>query len=578
MYATNRMKWIAAALAGLSLATQVRTSSACGCFAPPSPMTPVVQAGERILFAHDGNQVTAYIQIQYQGNAADFGWLVPLPSVPTLELGTDELFTTLQRTTNPQYQISTQRDYCGGPSNYSVGGCGGFGDSASVNYSTADAGASFASDLGAFNPALVEQGSIGPYDYAVLKADDKTEMLTWLADNRYYVPDATGQAVQPYIHTGAFFLALKLKSGENAGSVAPIVLRYASDLPMIPITLTQVGAIPDMGVLVWLLGNARAIPRNYYHVELNEMPIWENLLDYPKQAIRAIHDAPQRHAFLTEYAGASSVMDTQLDYAGRFGDLDLLRTITKPAYYLQYLRNNGFAFDATLFGILARYLPMPQELVAQGVTATAFYQNYDYYIGQAGPQADPDAGTALAFDAMKLTDDLNTRIVQPSRAASKLFDRYPYLTRMYTALSPEDMNLDPVFSENPDLPSVNNVHTATLRVPCKSAAWLRTETGREEQWLSSLPPNKVWPATVQVQRLREAGAPEVVTDNGALITQTLGTVDHGSAGNEPESTVAEDHGGCGACDVRRGGSGGALGSFALVGVAILLVRRRRRVS
>ena len=578
MYATNRMKWIAAALAGLSLATQVRIASACGCFAPPSPMTPVVQAGERILFAHDGNQVTAYIQIQYQGNAADFGWLVPLPSVPTLELGSDELFTKLQGATNPQYQIRTQVDSCGGPINFSSGGCGAFGSSESgSNTSVSDGGVGFTSDLGAFNnPALVEQGSIGPYDYAVLKADDKAEMLTWLADNRYYVPDATGQAVQPYIHTGAFFLALKLKSGENAGSVAPIVLRYASDLPMIPITLTQVGAIPDMGVLVWLLGNARAIPRNYYHVELNEMPVWENLLDYPKQAIRAIHEAPQRHAFLTEYAGASNVMSQQLDYPGRFGNLDLLRTMTEPSSFLSYLRSNGFAFDAALFAVLERYLPMPQQLIGQGLSENQFYMSYDYYIQQAGTQIDPDAGTVAPFDAGKLTDELNTRIVQPLRAASKLFDRYPYLTRMYTALSPEDMNLDPVFSENPDLPFVSNQHRATLRVPCKSAAWLRTETGHEEQWLSSLPPNKVWPATVQVQRLREAGAPEVVTDNGAIITQTLGTVDHGSASTE-EPAVAEA-GGCGACDVRRGGSGSALGSFALVGVAILLVRRRRRVS
>ena len=52
-------------------------AEACGCFTPPSTTTPVVQAGERILFAHEGNQVIAYIQIQYQGSADNFGWLVP---------------------------------------------------------------------------------------------------------------------------------------------------------------------------------------------------------------------------------------------------------------------------------------------------------------------------------------------------------------------------------------------------------------------------------------------------------------------------------------------------------------------
>ena len=39
------------------------------------------------------------------------------------------------------------------------------------------------------------QSSIGPYDYAVLKADDKTAMLDWLATNHYVVPAGTPVAV-----------------------------------------------------------------------------------------------------------------------------------------------------------------------------------------------------------------------------------------------------------------------------------------------------------------------------------------------------------------------------------------------
>ncbi|MGZ3408046.1 MAG: DUF2330 domain-containing protein, partial [Polyangia bacterium] len=78
----RRLILTAAVAAAAAHATDAR---ACGCFAQPSPATPVVQAGERILFAHEGDQVIAYIQIQYQGAADQFGWLVPLPSVPTLE-------------------------------------------------------------------------------------------------------------------------------------------------------------------------------------------------------------------------------------------------------------------------------------------------------------------------------------------------------------------------------------------------------------------------------------------------------------------------------------------------------------
>src|SRR5262245_40947278 len=93
-------------MAGLALALAEAPAAACGCFTPPDPTVPVVQAGERILFAADNGQVVAHIQIQYAGAAGDFGWLLPLPSVPKLELGTDELFNQLIATTQPKYRLT----------------------------------------------------------------------------------------------------------------------------------------------------------------------------------------------------------------------------------------------------------------------------------------------------------------------------------------------------------------------------------------------------------------------------------------------------------------------------------------
>ncbi|MEO6950241.1 MAG: DUF2330 domain-containing protein [Polyangia bacterium] len=541
---------------------------ACGCFAPPSPATPVVQAGERILFAQDGANVTAYIQLQYQGAAADFGWLVPLPSVPTLEVGSDELFTQLLATTSPSYVLSTTRDFCGGGSSTSVG-CGGATSLNSAGSATsADAGA-FVSDAGTSSGSpLVLSSSIGPYDYAVLKADNKTTMLDWLTANHYYVPDATGTAVTPYIHPGAYFLALKLASGEAAGNVVPIVLRYESDLPMVPITLTQVGAIPDMGILVWLLGDARAIPRNYYSVVLDEMPVWNDVTTYPAAAIRAVHDAPKRHAFLTEYAGPSSVMANQLDYPGRFGNLAQARTLTNPYDYLGFLRYNGFTYDSTLFAILEKYVPEPASAIAQGVSEAQYYASAYQYLS---PEA-LDAGTT-PFDAGALTDEITSRIVVPDQQASKLFSSYPYLTRMYTALSPADMNVDPVFSQNPDLPEVPLVHSAQLTYPCEGDAWLRTDSGEEAQFLSgTLRTSKTLPGALRVETLREEGPPLVVTDNSASITAALGKVSHGSS---PDSS---SHGAGSGCDVRSRFPRSAAGTALLVAGAIYLSRRRRKVA
>jgi len=54
--------------------------------------------------------------------------------------------------------------------------------------------------------------------------------------------------------------------------------------------------------------------------------------------------------------------------------------------------------------------------------------------------------------------------VKPTVGAAALIDAYPYLTRLYATLSPEDMSLDPVFSFNLGLPEVRNEHEATLPI------------------------------------------------------------------------------------------------------------------
>ena len=554
----RRIVVIAAAAAAVAHATDAR---ACGCFAMGSTAQPVVQAGERILFAHEGDQVIAYIQIKYQGAADQFGWIVPLPTVPTLEVGTDELFTMLDNSTLPQYRLTRAQQYCGGGtgSDTSVDGsdgCGFGANAAGPSYGgSSDMNAAVAYDMGKAGGPVVEQASIGPYDYAVLKADDETAMLQWLSDNRYFVPAGTDAAVQPYIHPGAYFLALKLRGGQTTGDIAPIVLHYTSDLPMIPITLTQVGAVDNMGVLVWVAGEARAIPRNYYHVVLDDLPVWfSNFSTYNQNLIDAVHEAPGKHGFITQYAGSSQLVHNQLDYPGRFGDPTVLRARTNPIEYVQYLRSNNYPFDGTMLSILGRYLPEPPALVAQGLPPSLFYANFDYYWTTYGNQdGDADGGAAMPFDPGPITDEIVARIVTPMRDVNALLGRHPYLTRLYTALSPKDMTIDPVFSSNRDLGPVGLLHSATVTTPCIGQPWLHTDAeGWEVQYAGGFAPNRNIPRALRVELLRDAGAPELVQDNDATIRAALGPVDHGQAtsSSSGSSSSSDSSNGCG-CSVGK---------------------------
>jgi hypothetical protein len=554
-----------------------RLAEACGCLALPSPATNVVQAGERILFHKDGDNVVAYIQVQYQGDADNFAWLVPLPSVPTLEIGTDELFDRLGTNTLPRYTLTTTRNFCnGGSSSTKSSGFGCGADSASFGGGFNQANGSDMLAASADAGALVERSSVGPYDFAVLKADDQSEMLKWLNDNRFFVPAGTDAAMKPYIRPGAYFLAIKLKAGETTGDIVPVIVKYKSDLPMIPIILTQVGAVPNMGIQVYVLGQHRATPRNYHHTVLDDMTVWLSTDSYNNALIRAAKEAPKRHTFLTEYAGPSSLMRNVLVPAGRFGNLATLRAITSPSQYLAYLRNNTYRFDSTLLAILLRHLPMPDQFVQQGIAPLQYYSNYDAF--QQELIKDPSAPPPPAFDPLACTDEIDMRIVTPTKKTQALFDQHPYLTRLYTALSPEDMTDDPVFGENPDLPQVPLEHSATVTIPCMGQSFIRSDQGFESQY-----PNLSvkLPASARVEILRDSGPAEVVTDNHKDIGDALGPVNYGDSDDDkkqaPQSLKPQTE--TPACGCRmQDGSGDYASVFLMLSALVLVARPRRKRS
>ena len=101
--------------------------------------------------------------------------------------------------------------------------------------------------------------------------------IEWLKANGYDVGALGPDVLRPYLRDGLNLLAFRLTKNQMAGSIRPVMLSYTSDYPMIPIRPTAVAANDDMGILVWVLGSARAVPTNYKTLEINEAIIdWFN--------------------------------------------------------------------------------------------------------------------------------------------------------------------------------------------------------------------------------------------------------------------------------------------------------------
>ena len=118
----------------------------------------------------------------------------------------------------------------------------------------------------------------------------------------------------------------------------------------------------------------------------------------------------------------------------------------------------------------------------------------------------------------------------------QLFAEKPYLTRLYTTLSAEEMTVDPMFAYNPDLPQVSNIRFAGARWDCGGSRrtplekWELVVTlsdGREVRSLPfadgarpfPLPAGQ--PAAAAIEQLRTSGPPETIRRLTAV--ETAGT-------------------------------------------------------
>ena len=79
---------------------------------------------------------------------------------------------------------------------------------------------------------------------------------------------------------------------------------------MIPIRPTAVAANDDMGVMVWVLGESRAVPVNYKALELNQALInWLNGARNYNQVVIAAANEAGGQGFVRERAGPSEDYD-----------------------------------------------------------------------------------------------------------------------------------------------------------------------------------------------------------------------------------------------------------------------------
>ena len=527
---------------------------------------PVDQTGETIVFWVDESgsepHTEAHIQIQYEGDAENFAWIIPVTSVPEVLVGSQALFDNLLSATVPTYTVNTQSF---GDCNSGGVGCGALrGGLENDAIQFADEGAGDGTSGGEDGPDILDRGFAGAFEYVTLTGDNVQEIVDWLDANGYAQDPDAPPILEEYLQDDFAFVAVKLQAGADVEEIHPLAIRYAGTEPCIPIRLTRIAAVDDMAIRAMFLGHQRLAPMNWPHVVINQSRLdWVNgaVISYPGLVSLAIDEAGGR-AFVTEYAGTDDIVSTSGLTDTRW-DPSAFEGI-EPVDVVDELTSQGFR-DCTegecvfthvqVEPLLRAYLPAPD-----GVGEAEFWDCLSCYVDQIDPVAwMAQPGFAAEFDE---------RIVAPGLHSLAMLEDATQLTRMFTLLSPHEMIEDPTFHVVDSLPNVDNNINATRFNDCDGGpSYFDLPDGRrvaltDGGTMPNLPNN---PAALRIERIPMTGPAQVEVDNADTIDALL-----------DEWNASQLDGPGPECSIGRVGAEALFGLMAIFGIAWFNRGSRRR--
>lgn len=291
------------AAAALLATTAVATPAwACGGFFCST--SPVDQQAERIIFRQTSPEtVESIVEIQYQGDPQAFAWIVPVPGVPRdMATFSPTAFQLLDLATGPNFLLPNDcvvpgsvrgtDDTFGGPPESSGDGNDGV--------------------------EVLDHQIVGDYDVTTVSATDGRRLVEWLRTHEYRVVDGMVPFIDLYLGQGLNFVAAKLVSGADTSGIKPLKMVYDSPTPMVPLRMTSIAAVPEMGVKVFLLGDTRYTSKSVPELTVDPAKIVfdvnTNTSNWPAAVARTL-DAAQGEGLVVDSAARVDDVRFQVENA-----------------------------------------------------------------------------------------------------------------------------------------------------------------------------------------------------------------------------------------------------------------------
>jgi hypothetical protein len=211
---------------------------------------------------------TFTVQPKFEGNAKDFGMVIPTPARPRLyEMPRDffkeiAVFTILRPMPLDKYKRILALPRAG------AGGLGG----AMRRESTV---------------RVLESGIVGTLDYKIILADRANDLYDWLKENHYsYAGDQA--SLDFYIRKKSFFTVMKIDpmqttrrpDGSYSGDITPTRFTFASERLIYPLRITQISVPKQTEALFYIQAPEKMDLPGKWSYQLSWAPMWLQALGF----------------------------------------------------------------------------------------------------------------------------------------------------------------------------------------------------------------------------------------------------------------------------------------------------------
>jgi hypothetical protein len=230
----------------LAIAAVLPAFSQAACCYFSAKNTDILQPAQKVFITWDpAEKLESFtVQPKFEGNALDFGMVIPTPSQPKLsEMPRDffkhlAIYTILKQRESPHSKLLPVRY-----DRLSQAAQGG-GKLARL---ALDDNESDAMKSKKKTVIVLEEGVVGSLDYKIIEATRADDLFKWLKDNKYsYSGDE--QTLGFYVQKKWLFTVMKIdtmqmkrnKDGTFNGEVTPTRFQFASDKLVYPLKITQI--------------------------------------------------------------------------------------------------------------------------------------------------------------------------------------------------------------------------------------------------------------------------------------------------------------------------------------------------